>query len=912
MKTRIISYLATGACTLAWALPCAADLDSKMPEAAELPLYQDAVKNGDARGMNMLGKCYMFGIGVKVDRSSAIDHFRQGAALGNLACRHNLALCLYDRGQYSEAAEAWKQNAAAGFANSEASLGRCYLTGVGVKADAAEAFRLLQSAHEHGCAYAARDLGVLYMGQHGILRNMNKALELFEEAEANGDEVARLYLCCMAYDNYKTKWEPEDGELTFEEMQIKRAAYLKKIGGKGTDSDPSLDDVVHIFKGIVEKHDPAAIKAWCRCWQDYALLNDEPAKTAFRDDLLAWLPLFAEKDDAEAWCLRGKMLQENVVPEPLADVTAAAECFRRAAELGSTEAAFLYFRVCELQRNDKENALKWLQKAADAGNDYALVQLAVGYRDGSPFIAKDEAKAAEYFEKALDAGVSVCARPLAELCLKQANIRRACEAWTKAALLKKSPAAQQEFITQLTPYAEKGECAACVGLGRILLQQQKEETAAAWFLKAAEKGDAEGEAQYSRCCFYGWGMPQNLKEGEEWAKRAAEHGSPLGQSEYATALLHGDNGPTREAEGLQWYLKAAEQGYAKAQYEAGVCYLLGEGSARDVSAGVRWLEKAVQNGHPGAHAVLGELYLQGADVPQDKEKAYNLFEQSAERGSEKGLFLLGRCLLNGEACEQNIQKGLRLLSMAQKRGSSQAGQELARVIEALEKSDDPDVMFELATAQREGNGMPKNAQAGWKTMIAAANKGNARARYTLSQQLRRQGNKAELAAQLLKQAAEAGYTPALMAMAFTCMENGQRKEAARWFEKAAENGVGEACCRMAALYDAQNNRAAALPWHIKAAELGQPTPEFLLANHVAGMAYLFGDGVKQDYTKAAQYLSAAAELGDHVAQYNLGVMYWFGDLGLERNPEKAGHWLRLAACQGSKDAEQFLQEFDVP
>ena len=63
----------------------------------------------------------------------------------------------------------------------------------------------------------------------------------------------------------------------------------------------------------------------------------------------------------------------------------------------------------------------------------------------------------------------------------------------------------------------------------------------------------------------------------------------------------------------------------------------------------------------------------------------------------------------------------------------------------------------------------------------------------------------------------------------------------------------------------------------KLARQGELTAQIELAN-----AYRKGIGVTQDYKRAVKWFTLAAEQGDAVAQYNLGIMHSFG-LGVVPN-----------------------------
>lgn len=77
------------------------------------------------------------------------------------------------------------------------------------------------------------------------------------------------------------------------------------------------------------------------------------------------------------------------------------------------------------------------------------------------------------------------------------------------------------------------------------------------------------------------------------------------------------------------------------------------------------------------------------------------------------------------------------------------------------------------------------------------------------------------------------------------------------------------------------------------------------AQYNLGLLYARGQGVPQDYPKAASWYEKAAEQGVPAAQYNLGVMYANGQ-GVQASPEQAAKWFLKAAEQGVADAQTGL------
>ena len=75
-----------------------------------------------------------------------------------------------------------------------------------------------------------------------------------------------------------------------------------------------------------------------------------------------------------------------------------------------------------------------------------------------------------------------------------------------------------------------------------------------------------------------------------------------------------------------------------------------------------------------------------------------------------------------------------------------------------------------------------------------------------------------------------------------------------------------------------------------------------VAQSALGFMYVGGQGVPQDYKKAAVWYRKAAEQGHAGSQSNLGVMYANGQ-GVPQNDGEAASWYRKAAEQGYAPAQ---------
>ena len=69
-----------------------------------------------------------------------------------------------------------------------------------------------------------------------------------------------------------------------------------------------------------------------------------------------------------------------------------------------------------------------------------------------------------------------------------------------------------------------------------------------------------------------------------------------------------------------------------------------------------------------------------------------------------------------------------------------------------------------------------------------------------------------------------------------------------------------------------------------------------------GEMYRDGKGVTKDYTEAFRWIRLAAEQGSSEAQDNLGIMYINGE-GVPQNETEAFRWWKMSAMQGNFQAQ---------
>lgn len=175
------------------------------------------------------------------------------------------------------------------------------------------------------------------------------------------------------------------------------------------------------------------------------------------------------------------------------------------------------------------------------------------------------------------------------------------------------------------------------------------------------------------------------------------------------------------------------------------------------------------------------------------------------------------------------------------------------------------------------------------------------------------GSNPGYAADLLRQAADLGYVPAMTELgALYSFGKGVPRDdqiALGWQLRAAEQGNPEALFRLGLIHGAgrgvpQDDQIAGA-WIKKAALQGHTTAMFLLA-----MLHEDGVGVSASMVEMVRWLEAAAAQGHVVSMFYIGLIYADGEDGvIQKDSQKSEKYLLAAANAGHGGAMQELAEF---
>jgi TPR repeat protein len=164
-----------------------AGLGVKPDNPLALRLLRIAVEKNDAEAQAMLGYLYLQGEGVEKDLEIAAKLFELAAENGVVEAQNNLGNMLYfGQGTTKDlvkAAALYEKAAKQHDINASAMLGSMLLHGEGVQKDREKALRLLVYGAENGHVIAQFNLGCLYLtGDDNVNQSIDKALTLLKNA----------------------------------------------------------------------------------------------------------------------------------------------------------------------------------------------------------------------------------------------------------------------------------------------------------------------------------------------------------------------------------------------------------------------------------------------------------------------------------------------------------------------------------------------------------------------------------------------------------------------------------------------------------------------------------------------------------------------------------------------------------
>ncbi len=602
--------------------------------------YEKAIELGNMYALTNLAWFSIYGTDGPVDVAKGLSMFEKAAIAGNSYAQASLGW-LYREGyggtrqDYNEALKWYQQSANQGYANAMATMGWFYREGLGVSQDYVQSLAWYRKAADAGDANAMSSLGWAYQNGLGTSQNYGEAKVWYEKAANIGDAYSMASLAWLYDVGNGVKQDYVEARYWYEKAANAGSSYamgnLSRLYDQGLGTPSDAKEAVRWAAASIESGDATKLKE----------LKENPGNftIAFRremQDLLKERGYYSGASDGEfgpatmaaieklATGRNGSTLSSagtsTVTTTGQSTValsgSEAEQCYELAGEpnvrpgfVGKLFAQIDYGRaisVCEaaLNANPSDNSIRNMlgrahdaarnypqarenyQKAADAGNLYALTNLAwysIYGTDG----AVDMGKGTRMFEQAANAGNAYAQASLGWLYREGYNGTR-------------------------KDYDE----------------------AIKWYRKAAEQGYANAQATMGWFYREGLGTPRDYNISLDWYKKGAEGGDINAMSSVGYAYQSGLGVAVDYAEARKWYEKAAAFNDYYSMASLGWLYDAGNGVKQDYVEALNWYEKAANGGNTYAMGNLSRLYDQGLGTRANAKEAARWAAASVEGGDQ--------------------------------------------------------------------------------------------------------------------------------------------------------------------------------------------------------------------------------------------------------------------------------------
>lgn len=214
--------------------------------------YKKAALLGEEDAQNMLGFCYLNGLGIEKNPNLAMEWFQKAAEQGHIVAQSNVGYC-YSNGigvetNYEEAIKWYKYPAEQGDVNAQYALGDCYYTGNGIAQDYQQAVFWYEKAAMQGDAGAQASLGNCYFQGEGLAQNYQLAIKWYEKAALQGNAIAQIGLGYCYQEGFGVANDYQQSFL-----------WYKKAAEQGdAEAQTRLGNCYYYGRGVTKDYDMAA------------------------------------------------------------------------------------------------------------------------------------------------------------------------------------------------------------------------------------------------------------------------------------------------------------------------------------------------------------------------------------------------------------------------------------------------------------------------------------------------------------------------------------------------------------------------------------------------------------------------------------------------------------------------------
>jgi TPR repeat protein len=364
---------------------------------------------------------------------------------------------------------------------------------------------------------------------------------------------------------------------------------------------------------------------------------------------------------------------------------------------------------------------------------------------------------------------------------------------------------------------------------------------------------------------------------------------------YAKILDEGYLCRLNSYEAFIYYTQAAKQGNTEAIYKIGYMYLEGRGIKQDYIKAYKYIAKAAEKGHHVSKSLL-VAPIKESIKNIDYSKVLRMFEAVTDKGLASLEYNIGCFYESGfvdknprRIIEKELPRSLHWYHRAEKKNNPEAIHKLGTmylrenfyiVISYYKKGTKLrhlDSVYELAQLYLVGNGVTKDAERAFNLFSEAANLGHPGARSVLSLLYETKATianpfKNNSIKGMMEEVGSKGNT--IVQYRFGCYyeSSDNIKLAIKWYELATHGKLTDAYYRLGRIYEIKSYQN--LPKAIELYEAASANYHDE-ATYREAQLYCYGNGIPQNYSKAFQLYTKAANLGNRTATALLDIKQVF-------------------------------------
>ncbi len=308
---------------------------------------------------------------------------------------------------YKDSLNFYKKSANEGSMSSNIWVGYCFQYGLGTEPDGEKAMDYYRAAADKDCPAGMYYVGKLYEKGYGNVKvDYDKAYEWYKKAADLNYNLAMCSIGNMYYKGiYGSKDDHPDYNLArqwFDDAikngYVSANYYLGLMYENGLGADRDYDMALEYFEKGAEFGDSYSMFEIGNMYFLGYATGKKDYDTAFE-----WYTKSAKLGNEFAMYDMGLIFEEK------GDYKNAYKSYLMAAannyDDAMTSIAFLYLDSLLTESPDYESALKWLNKAAELGNDTAIEKLGEMYYEGEG-VEQDFSKTADYYEQLVEKGTA--------------------------------------------------------------------------------------------------------------------------------------------------------------------------------------------------------------------------------------------------------------------------------------------------------------------------------------------------------------------------------------------------------------------------------------------------------------------------------------------------------------------------